>query len=329
MPLEIVALQEKHLEDATTLACARYKELRERVPLLPTRYEETDVIHSLLRDMIGQTPGAAAIQSGQLVGFLVGFVIPDFRGKRTAFSPEWANAANLQASRRIYQEMYTHLSARWVSDGCFTHLVSTLAHDRDAIDGWHWLGFGLMATDGVRDLYPTKSHAANIEIRRAGLQELDKAIRMDKALERHLASAPTFLFPDGASSKDKREQQQKEWVTNPANALLLAYQGTDVIGCIGLGPANPDACTIIQDEGTTSIMRAFTQEKARGRGIAAALLNRSLEWARAEGYERCAVDFEPMNFLAARFWMRHFQPVCYALGRQVDDRVGQTRERCE
>ena len=85
-------------------------------------------------------------------------------------------------------------------------------------------------------------------------------------------------------------------------------------------PASPTT-TGAGDEGTTSIMRAFTREGARGKGIATALLDRSLEWARAEGYERCAVDFEPMNYLAARFWMRHFQPVIYALVRQIDERI--------
>jgi hypothetical protein len=54
------------------------------------------------------------------------------------------------------------------------------------------------------------------------------------------------------------------------------------------------------------------------------LLNGSLEWARAEGYERCAVDFEPMNSLAARFWPKYFQPVCYSLMRKVDERIGET-----
>ena len=85
------------------------------------------------------------------------------------------------------------------------------------------------------------------------------------------------------------------------------------------GPANVDACTIIHDEKTTSIVGAFTTESVRGGGIATALLNRSLEWARSDGYERCAVDFEPMNPLATRFWLRHFQPVCYTLIRHVDE----------
>jgi len=30
------------------------------------------------------------------------------------------------------------------------------------------------------------------------------------------------------------------------------------------------------------------------------------------------VDFEPMNPPAARFWLKHFCPVCYTLARHVD-----------
>ncbi len=326
MSLEIVVLQDKHLEDAVALACARYTELRKQVPLMPTRYQDADVVRSLLCNLVGKMPGVGAIRNAQLVGFLLGFVIPEFRGQRTAFSPEWANAADSVSSRRIYQEMYAHLSARWASDGCSTHLICAMAHDRDAIDGWHWLGFGLCGVDGVRGLQPLEGPIADIEIRRAGLGELDEAVWMEKALEQHLSSAPTFLYVAGRSDTEIREDEA-EWLSNPAHALWLAYQGAEVVACIGQIPSNPNACTIIRDEGTTSIMKAFTRESTRGKGIATALLDRLLEWARAKGYERCTVDFEPMNYLAARFWMRHFCPVSYALVRQIDERIIKTPSR--
>ncbi|MEA3341175.1 MAG: hypothetical protein U9R15_14525 [Chloroflexota bacterium] len=51
------------------------------------------------------------------------------------------------------------------------------------------------------------------------------------------------------------------------------------------------------------------REGACGKGIATALLDRSLEWARVEGYWRCAVDFEPVS---------------YALVRQIDERIVQS-----
>ena len=322
MPLELVPLEDKHLNDAAALVCARYGTLRERVPSLPSRYEDASTILPLLRDLARRAPGVAAIRGARLAGFLLGFVIPVFRGKRSVFSPEWANGADPEDSRRIYEEMYAQLSARWVANGCFTHLVSILAQDRDAIEGWHWLGFGLIAADAVRDLKPAQGPTADVAIRRGRLENIEQAMALGEALERHVAAAPTFLAY--AEPRDRRS-----WLGNPANALWLACHGTETVACMGLGPANPEACDIIRDEKTSSIVTAFTRESVRGRGIATTLLNRSLDWARSEGYERCAVDFEPMNILAARFWMRHFQPVCYALVRHVDERVAWAHERRE
>jgi len=320
--LEVVPLQEKHLKDAAALVCARYATLRDLVPALPSRYEDPNAILLLLRDLAGRAPGVAALRGGRLAGFLLGFVIPAFRGKRSVFSPEWANAADLNDSRRIYQDMYTHLSPRWAANGCFTHLIGALAHDRGGIDGWQWLGFGLAAADAVRDLGPAKGPIADVDIRRGCIEDVEQSVALEEALQRHLAGAPTFL---AYADKSDREFHER-WLADPANALWLAYHGAEVVACMGLGPASLNACTIIRDEKTTSIIRAFTKESVRGRGIAAALLNRSLDWAHSEGYERCAVDFEPMNVLATRFWMRHFEPVCFALVRHVDHRVAWAHE---
>jgi len=317
MPLEIIPLETKHLQDAATLVSTRYKSLRERVPSLPSRYEDTSTLLPLIQNLASRAPGVAAIRHGQFAGFLLGMAISQFHGRRSVYSPEWANAADPDDSRRVYEEMYARLAARWVANGCFTHLLSILAHDRAGIESWHWLGFGLLGVDVVRDLSPAQGPSADVVMRRASLDDIKATMALEEALWRHLTSEPTFL----AYVERNSARSQEEWLENPANALWLAYQGTEAVACIGIGPANPRACTIIRDEKTASIVRAFTLERARGQGIATALLNRSLDWARSEGYERCAVDFESMNILAAHFWTRHFEPISYALMRRVDERV--------
>lgn len=317
MPLAIVPLEESHLQDVAALACARFRALREQVPLLPARLDDTGTILPRLQDLAGQAPGVVAMRDGRLVGFLLGIVLPNFRGKRSTISPEWANAADAADSRRIYEALYTHLSARWVAEGCFTHLVVMPAHDRHGLEGWQWLGFAPLAADGVRDLSPAPDPTTGIEIRQGRPEDAGQAASLLAALERHLAAAPTFLHQDEpGTAKDLRA-----WLADPANALWLAYQGTEPVACMGQGPANPDASDIVAGAKTTSIVSAFTLEHARGSGIATALLNRALDWARTEGYGRCAVDWEPMNVLANRFWRRHFQPVSYALVRHIDERI--------
>lgn len=314
MTLKVVPLKEEHLEDAAALACGRYKELREEMPLLPSRYAEISTLLPLLHKIVEAGPGVAAISQDKLVGFLTGWLMPSFRGRPAVLSPEWGNAVDAEDSRRICEELYTHISASWVADGYPTHLIAKLANDRDGIHVWHWLGFGMIAVDALRDLSPAQGPFARVDIRRGGPEDITEAMVLIDALKRHSASAPTFLIQTG-----QRDQQHYEkWLANPDNALWLACNGTEALAFMQHGPASLDTCTIIQDEKTTSIIGAYTKENVRCRGIASALLNRSLEWARGAGYERCAVDFEPMNPLATRFWLKNFKPVCYTLVRHVD-----------
>ena len=317
MPMQVVPLGEEHLQDAAALVSRRYQRLREQVPSLPPRYAETSILLPMLRDIAGAGPGVAAIQGGRLAGFLSGWLIPSFRGKRSAFSPEWANAAELENSPRIYKAMYAHVSASWVADGYTTHLIGLLANDCDGLEGWHWLGFGMLAADAVRDLQPAPGPDTHVEIRRAGLQDLEQVKALHEALAQYMAAPPIFLV----RAHERDQSYYEEWLQNPDRTVWLAFQDGDVVAYMRQGPASEDASTIIYDDGTTSITGAFTREGARGRGIATALLNRSLAWARAKGYERCAVDFEPMNPLATRFWLRHFQPACYAVVRYIDERA--------
>jgi GNAT superfamily N-acetyltransferase len=317
MSLQISPLRDAHLEDAATLVSTRYRALREHVVHLPSKYEEVGTLHSMLREFTRKAPGVAALRGGRLVGFLAGMVLPIFRGERSVLSPEWANGAELSESRRPYEEMYRELSPRWVANGCFTHVTVLMEADQDGLDAWQWLGFGLAAVDAVRGLEQVRAPNMDIRIRRGTVDDIEDASALGEALERHMASAPTYLAYDQRT----RRQDYEDQLRDRANAIWLADDGAEAIASMGIGPANPDACTIIRDDKTASIVSAYTRVQARGRGIGSALLNQSLEWARSQGYERCAVDFEPMNIVAARFWTRHFEPICYALMRCVDERI--------
>ncbi|NIV32092.1 MAG: GNAT family N-acetyltransferase [Anaerolineae bacterium] len=324
MALEILSLEEKHLEDAASLVCARYRALRGTLPVMPARFEAPDAILPQLHHLAGQAPGAAAIQGSKLAGFLVAYQFPDFRGKQSIYSPEWANGTLVDGSRRIYESLYTELAAQWVDSGYNTHLLSIMANDQDGIEGWRWLGFGLLATDGVRDLEPVpeavSGRATGVDLRRAVPGDTRQVTALIEALRRHMAASPTFLHQEDSVGT----AENVENLADPAHALWLAYQGTEAVACMGQGPANPRASDLISDTGTTSIVSAYTRENARGAGVATALLNQVLVWAREEGYERCAVDWEPMNVLATRFWTRYFRPVSYAMIRHIEERLTPT-----
>jgi ribosomal protein S18 acetylase RimI-like enzyme len=317
--LKVSTLKEEHLDDAALLVSKRYRRLYEQEPHLPNSYAEVNNLLPLLRKILNASgTGVAAIRGVQLVGFLTGWQMPSFRGRRSTYSPEWANAADMEDSPRIYEEMYSHLAGAWVADKYVAHYISLLPNDVNALMAWHWMGFGMISIDAIRGLDSIPSYDENVQIRRAELQELEQVIELHEALWQYAKGTPIFLL-----SEKKDRSYYEEWLRNPDKVTWLAYWKEEPVAFMRLGPADTDACTIIFDEKTTSIYSAFTKKKVRREGIATALLDHALKSARASGYERCAVNFEPMNLIGARFWLKYFNPICFSVVRHIDQRVTQ------
>lgn len=316
--MKIIPLIDEHIEDAAALVSSRYKILYEQEPLLPFHYQEAHNILPLLQNIMrAGCPGVAAIQEGQLVGIFIGWLMPNFRGKRSVYSPEWANAAKMENCGYIYEEMYRELAANWVAEKYIAHYISIFANDREAMRACHWLGFGMLGVDAIRGLQPIKSTNTRIEIRCASTANLDQVMKLHEGLAQYAKGSPDFFI-----GEDLDKEYFEEWLNDSDRVIWLAYANENPVAFIRMGPANEDVSTIIIDEKTTSIYGAFTQETMRGKDIATALLAHAIESARSTGYERCAVDFETMNLLGTRFWFRHdFKPVSLSLLRYIDERV--------
>jgi GNAT superfamily N-acetyltransferase len=313
MSIKIDELREEHLGDAAELVNARYKVLRQKLPILPVAYESVDIVVSQLHELMEHPCGVVALCGKRLVGFLGGLVIPEFFGKQAIYSPDWANGSELGENRRIYEEMYAHLSRRWVDEGNLIHAVSILSHDHQGNEAWKWLGFGLSGVDGVREIKPFGIGVNGLDLRKAGMEYIEIVSSLDRALERHMSESPTFWIHDLVD--------YEEWLKEPRNVVWLAYQKDQPVGYMAVEPGANCECAFLRDNKTINIAGAFTIERERNRGIAATILNQALRWAQEEGYERCAVDFEAMNVLASRFWMRWFDPVSYSWIRWIDERL--------
>ena len=316
MRIEIIGLETEHLEDAAKLVCERFRALRERMPVLPERYEETGPILENLVS-IQEEPGVAAFREGKMIGFMTGIEIAEFMGKRSAYSPEWANATAIGEKCGVYEAMYASLASHWVANGCYTHLVSLMGNDLEGLDAWIWLGFGLVAVDALKDLSRVEGNGVDVQLRRADIEDLELVTAFLHKLDDHLA-APPIYWPH-------QTELEEAWLSNPEKAMWLAYEGGNALGCMGFESGYDEGCIILQDEKTISISSAFTNEDARGGGVATALLNKGLAWASERGYTRCALDFEAMNSQARRFWLRWFEPACYSLMRVLNERAGVTK----
>ena len=314
---DIIPLHEDHLQDALRLVSKRYMQLYKNVPDLPSKYTMSKTFLPLLQNLFHASgAGVAAFHQNRLVGFLTGWLMSSFRGKRSVYSPEWGNGAELSDSGKIYQEMYSFLSAEWVSRRYIAHYISLFPNDKQAINAWYWMGFGMISVDAIRGLDPIEEEPGKYQIRAAEPQELDQVIQLQENLRSYMWEAPIFLI-----TAEKDRDYYEAWLSDPQKVIWLAWARERPVAFMRLGPADEDVCTVIQDEGTTSIYAAFTKERFRNSGLGASLLNHALNEARNAGYKRCAVCFEPMNLLGTRFWLKYFQPVCYSVVRYIDWRV--------
>lgn len=316
--MHIVTLQKEHLQEALELALGGHVAEKANVNFLPARLAEHYL--PLLEGMLAKAPGAAALDDhGQLIGYIIGRKVPNFKGpQRGVFVPEWANAATGPNRVQVMQHLYENISTEWVKNGCFTHALTLYAHDHLALNTWFHGTFGIICGDGLRELLPINGHLAeDVRIRRASVQDIDFFLPLVHEQQRYYPQAPMFM--PLLELDDRLEYEH--WLADDRNALWLALDGNDLIGYFQSSPAHPRASHLIDDPSTCSICGAYVKSDSRQGGVGTALLNRVIDWAKGEGYRRCAVDFETNNIYGSRFWHKHFTPVAYSVIRTVDERV--------
>lgn len=321
--VDVVPLTGDHLPDAARLFVAGYRALRRKVPSLPSRHEDADAIAARLRKLAAEQPGVAAVRGGKLAGFLLAEVLPGFRGVRSAYAREWAHGAEEVDRRAIYRAMYARLSGQWVADGRLGHIVTLLADQRRAIDAFSSLEFGMLAADAIRDLTPVRAGPVDVEIRRAGPEDIDAVMGLLDALWRHMTAAPIFMVARNLPDRPTLAGR----LADPEKPSWLGWSDGQPVAWMHVRRGEGEAEIVRDGPHTAAVRGAITLESHRARGIGAALLARAVEWTRGLGCRRLSVDFEPQNIPGERFWLKHFDLVCTSMFRRVSDGAKHSREQ--
>lgn len=328
--------RDEHLEPAADLLANRHRRNRERDATLPVEYEDPAKSLPIIRDLFatdGKT-GVVAVKDESVVGYLMGS--RDYRSPTSAFacfvqpraaSIPYAGFATVPGeSGAIYHRMYASLAQRWVAEGVTTHYVTAPACG-DACETWSTLGFGQFAVLAARSTSPVNARQVDsewsMEVRRASEADVDVVQAMVTELFRTFADPPIFL-PYLAESATERRQFISEHLADPGCSYWLAMLHNRVVGLqIFEEPhsAQWHQPVLATPPGSLYLLFAYITPDARGKGVGAAFVQRTMTWARETGYDTCLLHYLAAS-RAAAFWSRlGFRPIAEWRRRSIDERA--------
>jgi GNAT superfamily N-acetyltransferase len=296
--LDVVPFADEHVGGAAKLLAERHRRHRDAEPLLPTKVDFRAEIEALLAKE--GASGAAALNGGQLVGYLLGAPRED-----PVWGPNvWVElAGHAVEDPEVVRDLYGLAAAGWVEEGRTRHYALAPASEVALLDAWFRLSFGQQHAFGIREL--PKESAVPEGIREASEDDVDALVALAPLLNRHQALAPVF----GGGREWTEEEVRKDIADDlaaPEVGNLVAEVDGRIAGNFVVVPIEQSSTHVglARPEGASFLGWAATMPEVRGSGVGLALTEASFAWARSRGYETMVTDWRVTNLLSSRFWPR-------------------------
>jgi ribosomal protein S18 acetylase RimI-like enzyme len=261
--------------------------------------------------------GVAAFEAGELVGFLVAFApLPRFRRtERTgAHVPEWGHGVRHAQPARVYRAMYGAMAVSWAAMGCSVHTITVLAGDRPTIDAWFEMGFGMLLVDAVIDADALRVAAPPDEsVRRARTADAELLAGLDAEHVAQYAQPPTSMVPPTAWTT----QAWHRFLDGGRHGAWIAEVGREAAGFVRFVDEHGGSDATADPNGAF-IDGLYVRPRARGRGIALALVSTGSIALAEDGIRHIALDYESTNPTAAAFWPTCSTAVAFSLMRVIE-----------
>ncbi len=316
MGFVIKSMEQEHLQGALKLVLEGYREEKEAVPFLPEEKELLESIQSPLKAMLAQEKGLVAMQEDRVMGFIIGYSAERLFGNcRGIYVPLFGQGAKKERRQAIYRDLYARAAEQWVEEEKFTHAITFFAHDREAIDTWFWLGFGLRCVDAIRKTELIETSCRKIDVKKAEFEDLPLITSLYEDHCSYYCHSPIFM----QKSCENPLQELEEWLAEENHHLWFALEGGKPLGYMQLEPTGETFVSTHPQ--VMNITGAFVEEKARCRGTGRVLLAATQQWLQEKDYLLCGVDFESLNIAGSKFWNRFFVPYTFSLVRRIDERL--------
>ena len=329
MKTKVVPFTNEMIPDAGRLLAERHSCNRERLRLLPTRFEQAEVATKAIETIWQEkyTKGFAAFRDGKMIAYLIGKTSADPWGRAGyVYLPGYASASENPA---IIQDLYALLGDLWVKRGCFDHYLYISAADPEIVNALFDIGFGKERIDALLDLrtleIPDVEEPTGVSVRQAGSGDNAHLGSFSDVIFRALAEAP-YWHPTVLEDWDELYEGWSELPDEKEWTVWLALDRDEALGTVGFRPEEEADTQMLVSPRSVYLSVAATKPQARGRGISTVLTWHGLKQAREEGYEQCYTNWISPNLLASRFWPRFgFQDAAYRLAKKVNPMIAWTR----
>jgi ribosomal protein S18 acetylase RimI-like enzyme len=308
--LEIRPFSEEHLDDAAQLLAQRHARHREAEPLLPADVDFRKEIAGEWRSE--GAAGVFATRGAAPAGYLLGRPMP-FGDFATWMLVGIAGHA-VVGDPELVRDLYAAAAAGWVEAGQTRHGAFVPTNDPGLVDAWFRLSFGASGALAIRETQAEPRFEADVEVRRATLDDLSAAARLDRAMTESMTPSPSFSGMTTPSEEELRDEWLNDW-GDARFEHFVAERDCRVVGHALLYRRPPD---LRVPADSIDLAQASTEPDARGSGIGRALTAHVLAWAHSAGIPTMVTDWRMTNLLASRFWpKRGFRTTFLRLYRSI------------
>jgi GNAT superfamily N-acetyltransferase len=289
---EIVPFADEHLNGAVRLLAERHARHRQFEPLLPAG---ADLREQVERER-GELAGVAAVEGGEVVGYLLGTRREDQIGPHV-----WSFIAGHSVTDpELVRDLYAAAAEEWVDGGLTRHFVYVPALP-ELVDPWFRLSFGASAALAIRETGPQPPVDGGVTVRQSTRDDVRAAAQLDRHLAQSMLGSPSFSRHEPPEEDAVAAEWAEVWDDTNTHRHFVAERGGQIVGHILLYRRPPD---LRLPADSIDLADASTLPDERGSGVGLALTHHVLGWAHEHGYTTMTIDWRMTNLLASRFWPR-------------------------
>lgn len=315
MTIRFETINERHIDKAAELVMNAYIEAEKHMQL-PKENNYIDTFRQKIKRLIDIGSGIVAIDEDQVVGFLAGIKIEEFFGKcKGIYCPVYGHAVD-NNKEQIYQKLYQHAAQMWVEDGYTNHAITIFTPDKETIDAWFWLGFGLRCVDAIKQVSKLSGEASSdLQVKKAELSDIPPLGAIHKKHMLYYRKSPIFM----PNQDEDPVKDLTEWLNEENHHLWIAYDKGEPIGYMRVQPTGESF--ISEHPDVMNITGAYVDERYRGINVGNTLLNVVEHWLQENGYKFLGVDYESINVSGSNYWNKQFTPYTFSMVRRIDERI--------